>query len=42
MSVDLRSYVYLDHLQPQQAAYLGTVAKGFLPLPMLYMRLCQV
>jgi len=33
MSVDLRSYVYLDSLQPQHAAYLGTVAKGFLPLP---------
>ena len=33
MSVDLRSYVYLDNLQPQHAAYLGTVAKGFLPLP---------
>ena len=33
MSVDLRSYVYLDSLQPQHAAYLGTVVKGFLPLP---------
>ena len=33
MSVDLRSYVYLDSLQPQHAAYLGTVARGFLPLP---------
>ena len=33
MSVDLRSYVFLDNLQPQHAAYLGTVAKGFLPLP---------
>ena len=33
MSVDLRSSVYLDNLQPQHAAYLGTVAKGFLPLP---------
>jgi hypothetical protein len=29
----LRSYVYLDSLQPQHAAYLGTVAQGFLPLP---------
>lgn len=33
MGVELRSYVYLDSLQPQHAAYLGTVAQGFLPLP---------
>lgn len=33
MGVELRSYVYLDRLQPQHAAYLGTVAIGFLPLP---------
>ena len=33
MSVDLRSYVFLDSLQPQHAAFLGTVAKGFMPLP---------
>ncbi|HFE67106.1 MAG TPA: hypothetical protein ENJ93_07570 [Chloroflexi bacterium] len=31
--VDLRSYVFLDSLQPQHAAFLGTVARGFLPLP---------
>ncbi len=31
--IDLRSYVYLDSLQPQHAAYLGTVMQGFLPLP---------
>jgi hypothetical protein len=30
---DLRSYVFLDFLQPQHAAFLGTVAQGFLPLP---------
>lgn len=30
---DLRSYVFLDSLQPQHAAFLGTVAQGFLPLP---------
>jgi hypothetical protein len=29
---DLRSFVYLDSLQPQFAAYLGTVCKGFLPV----------
>jgi hypothetical protein len=33
MTVDLRTYIYLDSLQPQHAAYLGTVARGFLPLP---------
>ena len=31
--IDLRSYVFLDSLQPQHAAFLGTVAGGFLPLP---------
>jgi hypothetical protein len=30
--IDLRSYVFLDSLQPQHAAFLGTVAKGFLPV----------
>jgi hypothetical protein len=29
---DLRSFVFLDSLQPQLAAFLGTVAKGFLPV----------
>lgn len=29
---DLRSFVFLDALQPQLAAYLGTIAKGFLPI----------
>jgi hypothetical protein len=29
---DLRSFVFLDALQPQLAAYLGTIAKGFLPV----------
>jgi len=29
---DLRSYVFLDSLQPQYAAFLGTIAQGFLPL----------
>lgn len=32
VAVDLRSYVFLDSLQPQYAAFLGTVAQGFLPL----------
>lgn len=30
---DLRSYVFIDSLQAQHAAFLGTVAQGFLPLP---------
>jgi len=29
--VDLRSYVFLDKLQPQFSAFLATVAQGFLP-----------
>ena len=29
---ELRSYVFLDSLQPQYAAFLGTVAQGFLPI----------
>jgi hypothetical protein len=33
LGVELRSYVYLDRLQLQHAAYIGTVASGFLPLP---------
>lgn len=31
-NVELRAYVFLDSLQPQYAAFLGTVAQGFLPL----------
>jgi hypothetical protein len=30
--MDLRSYVFLDSIQPQYAAFLGTVAQGFLPI----------
>ncbi len=33
MGIELRSYVFIDNLQPQHAAYIGTVAFGFLPLP---------
>jgi hypothetical protein len=33
LGIELRSYVYLDRLQPQHAAYIGTVSLGFLPLP---------
>jgi hypothetical protein len=31
--IELRAYVFLDSLQAQYAAFLGTVAQGFLPLP---------
>jgi hypothetical protein len=30
--IDLRSFVFLDNLQPQHAAFIGTVSQGFLPL----------
>ena len=30
--VDLRAYVFLDSLQPQLAAFVGSTARGFLPL----------
>jgi hypothetical protein len=33
LGIELRSFVFLDSLQPQHAAYMGTVAQGFLPLP---------
>lgn len=31
-NIDLRSFVFLDSLQPQYAAFIGTTAQGFLPL----------
>jgi len=31
--IDLRAYVFLDSLQPQLAAFMGTTAYGFLPVP---------
>ena len=30
MAVDLRSYIFLDQLQPQTNALLGTISRGFL------------
>lgn len=30
--IELRAYAFLDSLQPQYAAFLGTIAQGFLPL----------
>ncbi len=31
--IELRTYVFIDSLQPQLASYMGTVAMGFLPVP---------
>lgn len=31
--IKLRTYVFIDSLQPQLAIYLGTVSQGFLPVP---------
>ncbi|MBU0551942.1 hypothetical protein KKF91_11335 [Myxococcota bacterium] len=33
MSITLRSYSFLDNLQPQLTSYIGKTSKGFLPLP---------
>lgn len=30
--MEVRSYCFIDSLQPQHAAFLGTIAQGFLPL----------
>ena len=31
--IKLRTYIFIDALQPQLATYLGTVSQGFLPVP---------
>lgn len=31
--IKLRTYVFIDSLQPQLAEYLGTTSQGFLPVP---------
>jgi hypothetical protein len=31
--ITLRTYVFLDSLQPQLASYIGKTARGFLPVP---------
>src|SRR2546429_7174657 len=33
MSITLRTYTFLDALQPQLASFMGKTARGFLPLP---------
>ncbi len=32
-NISLRTYVYIDSLQPQLAEYMATVSQGFLPVP---------
>ena len=31
--IQLKTYVFIDSLQPQLAEYIGTTARGFLPIP---------
>src|SRR5262252_9633883 len=33
MSISLRTYTFIDALQPQLASFMGKTARGFLPLP---------
>ena len=33
MSITLRTFAFLDSLQPQLTSYIGKTSKGFLPLP---------
>ncbi|SFU81314.1 hypothetical protein SAMN05216339_1161, partial [Nitrosomonas eutropha] len=33
MKISLRTFVFLDALQPQLASYLATSSQGFLPVP---------
>jgi hypothetical protein len=33
MSITLRSFVFLDSLQPQLTSYIGKTSRGFLPMP---------
>jgi hypothetical protein len=33
MSIQLRTFTFLDSLQPQLASFIGKTARGFLPLP---------
>ena len=33
MSISLRTYTFLDALQPQLASFIAKTARGFLPVP---------
>ena len=39
---ELRTYVYLDRLQPQLAAYIGANSKGFTPVPGMAAMLVEI
>jgi len=39
---ELRSFVYLDRLQPQVAAYIGANARGYIPVPGMAATLIEV
>ena len=32
MSIDLRTYIFLDSLQPQMASFISTISKGYFPV----------
>jgi len=32
MSIDVRTYSYIDILQPQTAGFIGTISRGYMPL----------
>ena len=32
MSIDVRTYTYIDILQPQTAGFIGTISRGYMPL----------
>lgn len=32
MNIDLRTYVYLDSLQPQMASFISSISKGYFPV----------
>ena len=33
MALQLRTYIFLDSLQPQLASYIATTSRGYLPVP---------
>jgi hypothetical protein len=39
---ELRSYVYLDRMQPQFAAYIGANARGYIPVPGMAAMLVEI
>ncbi len=41
-NVSLRTYVFLDSLQPQLASFIGKTARGFLPLPSQASLWCEI